>query len=303
MTILHIYSPGGPAGTPAGAGCLAASLLLSLLLLFAPCTPAGAQDRRDVTVTVEEEYSDQYLDSLDIGKSLPINDYFLLGVQFGGGLHWMDFNPTKRQGRLLSVGDFGATVTFHNKMFGMMPYFGIQAGLFYGHDGYVFKQNDEGEYSSHVDGAVTATYDLAWAELLSHFHADIWRIKLLAEVGPFLGYRLAIHREGPWMDADFSDAFHDYERRWDFGLKAGVGIGVILDPFEVHIKAGYKWGWSSLYEPDYNSPYYYRFAYPSDILVSVGIHYQLTKRTGKTTHQLRREARDLVYGKTAADGK
>ncbi len=275
------------------------ALLLAVALFCALSLPSRAQNNGDVTITLEEEYTDAYLDSIDINKSLPINDYFLVGLQYGGGLHWMDFNPTKRQGRLPLIGDVGATVTFHNKMFGMMPYFGLQVGAFYGRDGYVFKQNDEGEYSSHVDGAVTATYNIAWGEMLSHFHVDIWKIKLIAEAGPFLGYRLSIHREGPWMDPEFADTFHDYERRWEFGVKGGAGIGVILDPIEVHFKAGLKWGWSSLYEPDYNSPYYYRFAYPLDIVISVGVHYQLTKRTGKTSHQLRREARDLVYNRGA----
>ena len=47
--------------------------------------------------------------------------------------------------------------------------------------------------------------------------------------------------------------------------------------------------------PDYHSEYYYRFAYPSDIIISAGIHVQLTKRTGKTKAELRKEAKSSVY--------
>lgn len=58
----------------------------------------------------------------------------------------------------------------------------------------------------------------------------------------------------------------------------------------------YKHSFSSLYQPDYYSEYYYRFAYPSNIIVSAGVHFQLTKRTGSTKSQLKKEAKKLVYG-------
>ena len=67
-------------------------------------------------------------------------------------------------------------------------------------------------------------------------------------------------------------------------------------PIEIHLKATYKHSLSSLYEPDKDSKYYYKFAYPSNIVISAGVHFQLTKRTGKTKPQLRKEAKELVYG-------
>ena len=57
----------------------------------------------------------------------------------------------------------------------------------------------------------------------------------------------------------------------------------------------YKYGFASMYEPDYYSEYYYRFASVSNFIFSVGVHFQLTKRTGKTSHQLRKEAREIYY--------
>ena len=53
----------------------------------------------------------------------------------------------------------------------------------------------------------------------------------------------------------------------------------------------YKYGMSSLYKPDYYSEYYYRYAYPSNFIFSVSLHFQITKRIGKTSHELKREAR------------
>ncbi len=64
---------------------------------------------------------------------------------------------------------------------------------------------------------------------------------------------------------------------------------------EIHIQAMYKHSMSTLYNPDYYSEYYYRFAYPTNIVISAGVHFQITKRTGKTKAQLKKMARDMVY--------
>ena len=80
----------------------------------------------------------------------------------------------------------------------------------------------------------------------------------------------------------------------------------MFDPVEIHLGAMARWGWSNLYPPDYldetyhpapNNSYYYRFAAPLDIMVYAGIHFQLTKRKGKTIKQLRKQAWETVYGK------
>ena len=90
------------------------------------------------------------------------------------------------------------------------------------------------------------------------------------------------------------DAFLDTDRRFDYGIKGGAGFGFVFDPVEIHFSAMYKYSMSSLYQPDYYSQYYYRYAYPSNIVFSVGLHFQLTKRTGKTRHQLKQEARQQM---------
>ena len=68
----------------------------------------------------------------------------------------------------------------------------------------------------------------------------------------------------------------------------------MLDPVEVHLNVQVKWGWSSFYQPDVASPYYYRFAYPLDGAVTLGVYYQLTKRRGHTRGSLRQLARRMV---------
>ena len=102
-------------------------------------------------------------------------------------------------------------------------------------------------------------------------------------------------------ESKYPNSFAPYEKRIDYGLKGGLGFGLVFDPVEIHIQATYKHSLSSIYEPDYNSEYYYRFAYPAGITVSAGIHFQLTKRSGKTKAELKREAKKLVYEQEETD--
>ena len=241
-------------------------------------------------------FSDEYLDTVKMKKAKSINDYTMIGVQYGVSLSQMRFNPTKRQGMLISPYNFGITYTRYGKMFGYMPYFGFQTGVLFGQDGYVFKKNKEtGDYNESVDGATKAVYSYAEVPLLAHLHIDVWHLKLIVNLGLYAAYRLEVEREGERLDPQYANTFYDYDRRFDYGAKAGAGIGLILDPIEFHIQATYRASLGSLYRPNYYSEYYYRFAYPSDILITAGIHIQLTKRTGKTKAALKKEAKALIY--------
>ena len=241
-------------------------------------------------------FSHEYLDTVKMKKAKSINDYTMIGVQYGVSLSQMRFNPTKRQGMLILPYNFGITYTRYGKMFGYMPYFGFQTGVLFGQDGYVFKKNKEtGDYNESVDGATKAVYSYAEVPLLAHLHIDVWHLKLIVNLGLYAGYRLEVEREGERLDPQYANTFYDYDRRFDYGAKAGAGIGLILDPIEFHIQATYRASLGSLYRPNYYSEYYYRFAYPSDILITAGIHIQLTKRTGKTKAALKKEAKALIY--------
>ena len=260
-----------------------------------PDSLVSAAGRDTVTLRQEIVYSDEYLDTVSIRKKFTINDYTMVGVQYGVSLSQMMFNPSKRQGMLFNPMNVGIVFTKYGKMFGYMPYFGFQTGFFYGKEGYQFKTDKQtGEYTENVDGATEATYTYAEVPLLAHLHMDVWHLKFFVNAGLFGAYRLSVERKGN-MEDKYRSSFYDYDKRFEYGVKAGLGFGLFFAPVEIHIQAMYRYSMGSLYKPDYNSEYYYRFAYPSDIIISAGLHIQLTKRTGKTRSQLKKEAKQLVY--------
>lgn len=247
----------------------------------------------------ETTYSDIYLDTVSISKVTKINDYSMIGIHYGVGLSRVMWNPSQKQEFVIAPYNVGISFTRYGKMFGFMPFFGFQVGLLYTQEGYQFKYNEERKYIYKVEGAERAVMDVIEMPLLTHMHFDFWNMKVLANIGCYAGYRLNIHRfegETGFVLPELEHSFKDTDRRLDYGIKGGLGFGFVFDPLEIHIQAMYKHSLSSLYEPDYNSPYYYRYAYPSNIIISAGVHYQLTRRTGKTKADIKKVAKEMVYG-------
>ena len=278
-------------------------LSIIILLIATAWTTLSAQQNNvrttdELILTDISLITDAQLDTIDVKKKLQINDYTMVGVQYGAGLSQVMWNPSQKQEMVFIPMNVGVTVTTYQKMFGYMPYFGFQAGVFYAREGYQFKYNEKNDYIYRVEGAEKALIDVIEVPVSFQFHLDMWNFKIMANIGCFGGYRLGIHRfpgETGYVRPELEHSFKDTDRRWDYGLKGGVGFGLVFDPIEIHFQAAYKHSLASLYEPDYYSKYYYRYAYPQNIVVSVGTHFHLTKRTGKTKAAIKKLAKDMVY--------
>ncbi len=239
-----------------------------------------------------------YLDTVQV-KVSPINDYSLLGIQYGYTFSRVSFSPTRQQRTNYLPVNVGITYSRYGKMFGYLPYFGFQVGLFYGEEAYTLRTEDDTRYVARLDtltGETAAVMKMIEVPFMAHAHIDFWKMKAIINLGIYGGYRLSIHRTGEYAKPQYADSFREYNRRFDYGIKGGAGLGFILDPIEIHLQAMVKWSWSSLYNPDYNSRYYYRYATPFNIIVSLGVHYQLTRRQGRSTADLRRQAHEEIYG-------
>lgn len=286
------------------------AILTALALL------AGVVSRaQEVREASQEELFPQglELDTVRIQRSFVVNDYSSIGVEAGLPFNSMLFNPPKSTTFTNFGTHFDLLYTHYSKLFGYMPYFGYQIGLSHTTGGFRFKEIEEKDGTKtipHLDGFKAAHWKVVEAPFLMVFHVDAAHFKIMAKAGIYVGYRYDIHRtiHDRYVDSgarfvgysvkEYQDAWRDIDRRMDYGLKGGAGVAYVLDPFEFHFNASVKYGWSSLYQPDYASPYYYRFSYPFDVIFTAGVHYQLTRRSGKTRAQLRREAYDAIYNPT-----
>ena len=248
--------------------------------------------------------SDEYLDTVKIKGKTILNDYSMIGFNYGVSFNNMSFSPSKHQNFLFSKDYFSIMYTKYMKMFDYLPYFGFTVGLAHGYEGFLTKENKETGGFSAIDGATKLKMEVIEVPFMMEGHYDMEYFKLFADIGFYGGYRMKIERESKFdqIPEEYLNNFYPYEYRFDYGLQGGIGFSVIFDPFEFRVAGLIRYAWQSLYEPDYESPwhpdskYYYRYAYPFDINVTAGIYFHLGKRYGKTPKMLKKEAYDIVYG-------
>lgn len=271
--------------------------LIALALLF-----SGALLRAQTDSLI---FTPEYLDTVNVKRAVSINDYHMIGVNYGVTFSTVYFNPAK-MGATFNFQPHYISVMFthYEKMFNYIPYFGITAGVSLSHSGVSFEDDPKTGYPlGYVDGATEMSIRTIEVPAMMQMHFDAAPVKVLANLGGYVGYRLSVERSGEWMNEDYANAFRDYEYRFDYGLSGGAGLGFMIDPIEIHLNVLGRWSLSNLYEPDYYNEvfhpyntYYYRYANPIDVSVTLGVYLQLTKRTGKTTKQIKQQARDIVYG-------
>ena len=263
----------------------------SALLVTLFCQLLPAQD----SLKVKKEYSDLYLDTVQIKKVFTLNDYSMIGVEYGASGSMTMFTPTKKQSYLLAPSTMGVYYTRYGKLFNYLPYFGFKVGLRYSAEGYRFKEDKETHITPNQEGANSALIRIADVPFMGMFHVDGEHFSIMADIGIYGGYRLSIEREGDNVRDEIRNSFLEYEHRLDYGLTGGLGFSIVFAPFEFQVNANVRYSWGTLYDCDYASQYYYRFAYPLDVMVTGGLYYHITRRTGRTKPQLRREAYDRVY--------
>ena len=260
----------------------------SLLLIFCFLCAPGALQAQEV----------EWTDTLETAPANKlINDYVLIGVNYGVSFSNMYYAPA-RHNRAWQFSPNYVSVMFtkYSKLFDRIPMFGLTIGVAHGYEGFGFLRDPETGASQDLDGAEQGCIEVFEIPAFLQIHKDFHPVKAMALGGIYGGWRNSISRSGPDLDKEFEHSFRPYERRWDYGFQGGAGFALMFDPVEIHFNALFRWSWSSLNEPDYISKERYRYAYPLDIIATVGVHFQLTKRSGKTTAQLRREAREIVYG-------
>ena len=235
-------------------------------------------------------------------KQRPINDYSLIGVNYGVTFANAWFSPTKHNATsVLAPNYISVTYTKFSKLFDRYPYFALVLGAAVGSEGYAFKADKETGISSDVDGATRCTMQVVEFPAMMQLHMDFEPARVMANAGIYGGWRRSITRSGPSLEPEWADKFRSYERQLDYGFQGGAGFALVFDPVEIHFNCLIRWSWSNLYEPDYKSKYYYNYAYPLDIMATVGLHFQLSRRKGRTRKEIRQEAYNIVYGKNQDD--
>ena len=277
-------------------------LLLTLSLVTLPLS--AQENRNKQSIDLEKEFfhlpdsvTDEWLDNAPLPKKAGINNYWIVGVHGGVSVQHGYYNPPRQVSLYPNMPVYGVSITRYATMMNTFPVVGMELGFQHNFEGYNFKEFEVDGVTNrqNIDGAYEAYMEVPEVFLLTHGHFDFGQyVKAIFKLGMYGGYRMNITRIGPYVDPVDEFSFQDTDNRWTYGVQGGLGLGFMLDPVEVHLGVQVKWGWSSFYQPNKYSPYYYRYAYPLDGAVTLGVYYQLTKRQGHTRTALRRMAREMV---------
>ena len=285
-----------------------------LLALTLAALPLSAQEnKKKKAIDLEQEFfqlpdsvTNEWLDATPLPKKARINDYWIVGVHGGVSLQYGYYNPPRQTRFYPNLPVWGVSITRFATMMNTFPNLGMEVGFQHNYEGYNFKEYEvdgidgKDTYRQDIDGYHEAYMEVPEVFVLTHGHIDMGQyVKINIKAGMYGGYRMNIHRihdneYSVYHDPAIANEFRDTDNRWSYGVQGGLGFGLMFDPIEVHLGVQVKWGWSSFYKPDVVSPYYYRFAYPLDGAVTLGVYYQLSKRRGHTRPALRRLAREYL---------
>lgn len=177
--------------------------------------------------------------------NIPAKKY--LGINFGYGMSGVMFQPDLKQTSY--AGSYSGGLSF--KYVGE-KYMAFQAELNYTHRGY--KKPEIG------DSIYTRTYNSIMLPMMAQGNVTYKRVSVLLNLGCYASYMLnskdQIKTKGITYKNDY-EFILKRDRRYEFGVLGGVGLGLKLNPIMLQVESRYYYGLTNLYNPDYtnNRPY------------------------------------------------
>lgn len=175
----------------------------------------------------------------------------LIGVKAAYNMSGVDFKPVKDVVNITTNKNYAIEYIYYSDLWETMPYFGFLASLSYQEQGYKI-------------GAQETRLTVYEVPIVSQFHIDFWKMRLLLNAGGFMGYRV-----------ENSNGFAAKDTRLDYGFTAGGGLAFVFKPVELHLEGNYQYSLSYLYSPKKDSETDLQFSYPHQLLISVGLYFHL----------------------------
>lgn len=204
---------------------------------------------------------------------IPAGAQHLIGVRSGFNMSGIDFQRNDKPKNIPTFLNFSLLYTYYHPMWELFPYFGLQTGVSYTEQGFALP----GMHSELYD---TTRYKVLTIPVVSQFHIDFWKMRLLVNLGAFGGYRMSAKesyytQSGTRIHQKY--LFDCYDIRLDYGIVGGGGLALKMKTFELHFECNYQYSLSMLYNPKKLSNLYYIYIYPHQLTFSLALHYQLFK--------------------------
>ena len=225
--------------------------LLLLLCVLAPLC-ASAQDDNFIF-----EMPDDFSEIDTLPPPVKYKSLHMIGVQYGVTYSDIIVTPKIGQDAIWTFNSMGVYYTYFHALWDHLYNFGLQVGVKYSKQGYASEYSTYGEICKVVEMPILSKFKVDFAHE---------RFRLLINLGPFVGYRLATDKE---------EGFDKYDQRYAYGIMGGVGLAVVFKPLEFHIEGNYQYSLGSMYHANKYSDIYWMYAYPSNICITASLHFHL----------------------------
>lgn len=179
----------------------------------------------------------------------------LIGVRAGYNISGLATRPDFEHKTISTTQNFSLVYTYYHDLWGTIKIFGFQAGISKQSQGYLSK-----------DGV--NTYESISIPLVSQFHFDFWKMRILLNAGCFGGYRYSKNN----FDGS---GFDEFDNKIDLGFIAGGGLAFIFKPIEIHLESNYQYSLAYLHDPKKFSTTDYLYANPNQLIFSITLNIQL----------------------------
>ena len=158
-----------------------------------------------------------------------------IGIREGVSTSRVLFNPIRHDSTTFQALNVGLVYKHY-----IATWTGLQMGVNYAEKGYVLDDT-------------TRRFRILEVPFLSHFHAEVWRFRILANVGVYASCQLSAEESFKDNDEDVHRGytFKGRDNRFEYGTHFGGGVAFMLHPLEIQFEAGYQYGLSYLLKPRY----------------------------------------------------
>jgi hypothetical protein len=186
------------------------------------------------------------------------NKLHMAGVSYGYNISGVYFDPPLEHRSVKTFRNFSLLYTYYHDIWGSSPYFGLQTGLSLMETGYEV-------------GGERLVSQMYRVPLVSQFHIDFWKMRLLLNLGAYGGYR------GKRIEPN-SLPYEDGDNRLEFGIIGGGGLAFVLKPFELHLEANYNYSLTYLNDPRKGGATRPQYSYPNHLILSASLFFHIKSK-------------------------
>jgi hypothetical protein len=193
-----------------------------------------------------------------------------IGVTSGYGINTISSTRNEDLGNINSFKNYGLVYKYYSG-----KWVGIQVGVNYAEKGYLRNEREYYDLENLEQGydlvdISSRRFQLVDVPFVTQFHYELWILRAVANAGVYGSYILrsqsvALHSGRQADEYDFN--------KFDYGLRFGGGVALMLHPLEIQLDFAYSVGLGYLYAPNVQG--YTIYNRLSQMLISATVFFTL----------------------------